>query len=298
MQNYINNDLRETNYNISELHTEIKHESSLLESFDYEYGNYDKEAKTGEILFSVIPKESNENTKITVSLGGNSTTLEKQANGKYTGTLALNISNYYYDVPIVTISDGTTEKSELIETMEFGNLFYEYLPSIYASYEYDRHYSNNKLNLEGTLYVCPSNENKCSFINCRLEIQVNGKLTDEQELELPENEVEKKIELNKTIKAKKSDLVEIYLVAEDESGYIHKAPILIMEEGEDTALTGSEEIYDENGKQMRYSFDSIYIAVFFCLHLLSPHKKAHSCFKPWAVILFAVKYNFKHGLTG
>ena len=192
MQNYLSNDINQVYNNISDIQEQLKKDSGLLTSFEYECVNYDKKTEIYDVVITVIPKESKKNTEITVSTKNHDVKLTRQSIGKYTGTVSLKLSDNYEDeYAIVTINDGTTQKSEQVDS--FYNFFCDVIPSLFASYEYDEPiYSKGNLKLGGTIYVQPSNTQKCGLKNCRIEIRVNGKVVDKEEIELPGDEEEKR----------------------------------------------------------------------------------------------------------
>lgn len=240
-----------------ELNNKLEEANSLLLSFDYSAEHLNIENGTVDYIFTAVLKESNENTEVFLTFKDETIAFENNSAGVFTGSLPVSIFDTDHYDGILTISDGNTQKTEFTDYIDTTYLWYNYLPIIYADFIDSIQYSDEKAAIKGVLDFSLLNTEEHSFTNAKVVIEVNGKPVITQNVDLSSYKeiydtelVEKiyQIELDENIEAKKSDLVEIYVVAEDTAGFTHKCSAIAWKD--DSVYLyheNQEDIYDSDG---------------------------------------------------
>mgnify|MGYP007069917277 CR=1 FL=1 len=98
------------NNGAEEIEAAINDQQSILAYFsDWEY-------ERGEIEISLIPKQVNDSTSVTVYLGDESITLTRGKGAEFTGTFNVNSDDYYGAIYIVSVETDGVIYSESVES--------------------------------------------------------------------------------------------------------------------------------------------------------------------------------------
>ncbi len=237
--------------NITTLEDEIEDANSLIQSFESSIKDFDLDKHTLELSFEVIPKNHNDDTKISLTLNSYIVDLEKNTSNKFTGSLTVDMFGNEYLETIITISDGNIKKTEQLSAIDTTCIWQKFLPSFNAIFSNGEHfeYADNNFHLDGSIDISTYNNEDSNFVNGKVVIEVNGRLVDTIDMSIDNNIFSKTIELDKKISMGKTDLLEVYVVADDSLGYTHKYYVFGWSDGATNAIWNGEQekIYDKDG---------------------------------------------------
>ncbi|MGN0492832.1 MAG: hypothetical protein ACI4F7_04215 [Acutalibacteraceae bacterium] len=105
----------------------LKKQSSLFTETEYELGAFDTVNNTGTVRFTITPKELSDGMSITVSLNGRESILKR--NGSvFSGDLAIDLFKNESYYPTVNVRTKDSEKTEQLEDCRLNALYTRYLP--------------------------------------------------------------------------------------------------------------------------------------------------------------------------
>jgi len=169
----------------SNIDSMLKRQSSIIENYEYSFGEVDREELTIPVTFNIIPKEIKEDTAATLHVSDKSAVMSRNGT-TFTATLPVYIFDQFK--ARVVLADSSVERTEELETWE--NLRERVLPAIHVRFE-DRggvQYSKNTGKLSGefkkkgriSLEVksVPNN----NIEKARLKIDIDGKVHSEKSI--------------------------------------------------------------------------------------------------------------------
>ena len=249
-QNFINKTSHLQGY-IEMLEDEIESSNSIINSFEYEIEAFDLDNHTMDISFAVIPKNYSDNTTLTLTLDDNVITLTKSSANTFIGSLNIDFFSNKCFEPILVISDNNNSKSEILSDIDMSLIWQKFLPSFNAFFANgeDCYYNDNEYHLNGTIDIVTFNQPESYFVHAKLAIELNGTLLDTQSLSIDNGALQNPVELDKTISMKETDNLEVYIIADDSSGYTHKYYIYGWTDNSVQLIQKDEQekIYDSNG---------------------------------------------------
>ncbi|WP_019849918.1 hypothetical protein [Desulfitobacterium sp. PCE1] len=205
----------------SNIDSMLKRQSSIIDSYDYSLGTFNRESLTVPVTFNITPKETKADTLATLYVSGQSTGMTRSGTS-FSATLPVNI----FDVieAKVVIADDGTERTEKLETWE--NLRTRVLPDIYARLERESGtiYRKTPGELSGeyrckgnlSLEVKPVQNN--TIENARFVMDVDGNIVSEKSL----NTSGLWAEINESTTLSAGQTLTTSVLATDSLGLIHK----------------------------------------------------------------------------
>ena len=244
MENNRANDIARIETQISSVYRNVdeqmKKEASLFETASHKLGQLDADSRTAEIHISVMPKSISRNTRLSVTLCGESTEMKKNENGMFSATVMTGVFETENTVPLITVYENGEEKKEYLEEINIEGIWSKYLPEIkggdiavsYATF------TDGKLTVDGNFFIgyyLDEQKEKGEFVNYELITEVGGKeiarknITEELEKQFEEFQKisnlaygEIDIPFKETYDLSGNDNLTIHIVAEDTFGFLHK----------------------------------------------------------------------------
>ncbi|MEA1959821.1 MAG: hypothetical protein U9N81_00780 [Bacillota bacterium] len=207
----------------SNIDSMLDRQASIIDSYDYSFGTPDNDKLTVPVTFTITPKETKEDTAVTLFISGDSIAMEKKGTS-FTGTLPAGIFDNLEAK--VILADGGIQKTETLEVR--GTLRDRVLPTIQVRFEGGSSdgYQKNQRKLSGifhrtgnlSLDIKPAvNNNKIE--GARLVVEVDGKIVSEKRVDqIGENWTE--IDEETTLSAGQKYTMAV--LATDSIGLVHK----------------------------------------------------------------------------
>ena len=256
-QTNIRNEISNIYSNVDE---KLKKQASVLDSYDVVFGDeLNTENLTVPVNISVTPKENTGN--LTAELLINN---ERYSMNKNETTFTSQINTYVFDSfkMMIVLNDNGREKIETI--VEYDDLQYKYLLSLYGHFAGNTQYSSGKYQYDGDIIIDFSGPEVNNPEKISISKYINGTFIDEQEVDMRGSDtgmhsihsVKGEAELSA------NDKIEICISVEDKYGLSYKYIVLADEidsEGELVTMrpewtNGSLEIKDKNGKVLSEGF--------------------------------------------
>ena len=256
-QTNIRNEISNIYSNVDE---KLKKQASVLDSYDVVFGDeLNTENLTVPVNISVTPKENTGN--LTAELLINN---ERYSMNKNETTFTTQINTYVFDSfkMMIVLNDNGREKIETI--VEYDDLQYKYLLSLYGHFAGNTQYSSGKYQYDGDIIIDFSGPEVNNPEKISISKYINGTFIDEQEVDMRGSDrgmhsihsVKGEAELSA------NDKIEICISVEDKYGLSYKYIVLADEidsEGELVTMrpewtNGSLEIKDKNGKVLSEGF--------------------------------------------
>lgn len=240
----------------ADLSYRLEQQGSLVSSIACDYGDYDAERQTAELIFAVVPKSVSDQMQVTLSVGGAQTALTQSGAGIYTGTLSVGI---FEDggTAILTLEEDGVKQTQAIDSLNVGALWEYYLPGICAEcHETDEKEKDGAWTRTWDVDVScyPAEYGGGTFETLRLITLLNDAVIgDEDLLSRPaEGNLSEglSIEFEMEQTYKDTDSLLIYVEATDAQGLIYR---VVLYEWADKMEAGSLEaadIYDADGNHL------------------------------------------------
>ncbi len=256
-RNEINNlrsDMAAISSNVDNL---LKKEASLFSGVNYSFSTLDAINKTVKLNISVVPKLLSENMKISASLSGKSVELTKNGS-TFEGTLDVGLFLKQAQSPLITIETASGKQTEFLEDINVANLFKRFLPVLNSSMEGRSTYSNGKLKTDMNLIIdCDPVNSDISFTSYTIVELVDGVEINREKITEAVNNPSGSYytkAYKKEISLSQNQAYEVYVIAEDSLGYIHKLRAYAWSNpSSDTDMEiyiGTESIYDKDGNML------------------------------------------------
>lgn len=127
---------------------QMKKDASLLSYINCEYGELNPKNHTVKMTFTVIPKTFTVDTTITIKIGKDEITLQKNGDrfvGEY-DAYAFKTDSDEDVTPILTIKNGKESQNEYLENIETKYLYQRFLGTFIDNSIFDTSYKNNIVN--------------------------------------------------------------------------------------------------------------------------------------------------------
>lgn len=250
--NYLRNDINSIYDNVDE---KLKKEASLLSSIDYTLGELNTQTHTVPVTIKVVPKTLIDDMQLSVKVGGETVTLERNGN-EFSAILPVNMFIDYDEYPMLNIMSEGTTKTEKLEDVDISRLFTRYLPYVYAHFECSDSFKNGKLSIDGNLMFDEkpvSSDSNVTITKIEIVTVKNEQEIDRKNITSSITDQSFHIPVDVSYDAKYGDKFCVYVVAEDSLGYIHKSLAFFWNDIDEhthsaiTAIDGGVRIYDKNG---------------------------------------------------
>lgn len=249
-QNNLNNTITSLQCEIRELKDMVEEQNSEFIMFECEIGEIDNANHTVNTMFRCIPKKSGEDTKIRITVGKDTITLEKNADGIFTGEKPLPMfDNSYSEVCASIETNGVTSSMWIMEN-DYYFLSDVCLPQLKNLQGLNYNFSKNSFSLSGTYYNGEISNYSGDIItdkrmdelnDIKVIFSVNGEIVKEIEI------TELFTDINEKIPAKTGDSVIVEAVGTDKYGYTHKRLLLETDSEGSQSWSEADNIYDKNG---------------------------------------------------
>lgn len=232
-------------------------QESLISSIDWNYGPYDAEHQTADILITVVPKTVTDQAKLTLSFDGVQADLTENGAGIYTGTFSLGIFSEMDDAPVLTIDQDGMKQSQVINDLYISSIWSYYLPNIDVQLysEIDETAAGETKTWNGSVSCYSSEYDSAYTIETLHMITVlnDRVISDEDLLAKPaEGSLQNglSIELKKRESYKKTDNLLIYIEATDGKGLTYRQMVYKWYEESEWIYKDIPEIFDADGNQL------------------------------------------------
>ncbi len=143
-----NNQIMEIRNQLADLEDKLDAQESIIAEYSIDYGAFDRQSQTANILVSVTPKSADSSTEVSFIAGSHTVKLERTGTGsRFSGSFTAGLFEKFPDEPEIVITTGGTSRSERIEYYELNDLRLHYIPAIMYSGGGSATYSGGKLDL-------------------------------------------------------------------------------------------------------------------------------------------------------
>ena len=274
LRNDQDSDRKTLEQQISNIYKEVdermKKHASLFSYSAIEYGK-DVANNRGPVTISVVPKTITDDMVLNISYDGQTVAMNKTPDGKYAGTLMVDMFKENVGFPLVTIESKGETKTEYLTDLYLSEMWPDFIPSLRANVAEDvsstRRYKDGKLPVRlliGIGYDVPNNGAEIKFEDVYLLVKVNDKEIDRKDMNdkfntLTSDTEDAEFVLEETYEVSKSDKLSVYVVGQDELGFIHEQNVYNwvhpdengaqMEPAVPANFKG-ESIYDKDGNKL------------------------------------------------
>lgn len=234
----------------------LKQQSSIIDSYDYQFGTPDHSKNTIPVTFNVTPKVTKADTRATLSISGKSIAMNRNGT-TFTATIAVNLFDNLEAK--VILADGGIEKTEGLAVSE--NPREIALPTVGARFEDDAgsgySKSSGELSVDyhrkGNLILEVKAVENNPIVKAYLVLNIDGKTVSEEQVNF--SGIGTAIDKKTTLYAGQS--LTMYVTATDRFGFIHKVILdqVVLDksaepvnQADGTWIMGEEMITDKDGK--------------------------------------------------
>lgn len=256
MEHMASDQTNQMNNIYSNIDSLLKRQASIIDSFDYSFGNVDSEKLTVPITFEITPKETKTGTSATLKIFDQSAVMNRNGT-TFTATISTDIFKPFEAT--VVLADSGVERTEKLEVPE--DLQSNILPVVRAileSVSESTIYQLNPGELNGEyqrkgnviLEVKPVKNNRIE--QARLVYDIDGKIVYEKDIDTDAGLTE----MNKKITVAAGETLTVSVLATDSFGLIHKSIVDVLTLNKkaepvhenDWMWLGQTTIIDKNGK--------------------------------------------------
>lgn len=235
--------------------TKLKEQASLVAGVDFEIGDISDDMKSVELALTIVPKLVSDDMEVTVSVDGKTVPLTRNGS-EFTGSVAVGLFVGYNEWPLLSIKSAEGTKTEYLDSVDVSYLYSRHLPSLYADMSASSTLKNGKLQVDAGFSVeskPASNNSPITFVSFTLIEEINGEEVNRSDItdEVHKSGNSYNTRYVKSFEMSQEDELKIYVIAEDNLGYIHKTLAHFWIQSEDGAVAeavfGGELIYDKDG---------------------------------------------------
>ena len=233
----------------------LKEQASLVAGVDFQIGDISDDMKSVELALKVVPKLVSDDMEVAVSVDGKTVPLTRNGS-EFTGSVAVGLFVDYNQWPLLSIKSADGTKTEYLDSVDVSYLFARHLPSLYADMSASSTLKNGKLQVDAGFSVeskPASNNSPITFVSFTLIEEINGEEVSRSDIteEVRKSGNSYNTRYVKSFEMSQEDELKIYVIAEDNLGYIHKTLAHFWIQSEDGAVAeavfGGELIYDKDG---------------------------------------------------
>lgn len=247
----VRNEIYSIYNNVDEL---LKKQASLVSSVDYTFGELDTTKHEVPMTLKVVPKMLTDDTTLSVRIGDITADFTRNGN-EFTAVLPVGLFITDEQYPILNIKTGDETKTEKLDSVIITDLYYSYLPNVYAHISPFYNYSNGKLKIDSDLHLSVNSvgsEYAGTITKMELITELNGQEIERQDITSYAQNKDYPTAYNKTYSANEGDELVIFVVAEDSLGYVYKTRAFywMQKDGavhEEALVDKGGDIYDKNG---------------------------------------------------
>jgi hypothetical protein len=127
----------------------LEEQTNILDSYDYQFGEFNKEMLTVPVNFTIFPKQLSDSETAILYINGQEVLMQRQWT-----TFLVNVDVNLFDMleARVVLSDQGVQRSETL-VMRRSNLWEQFLPSIYAHFNGHSHHEEGKFVMDGNVIL-------------------------------------------------------------------------------------------------------------------------------------------------
>ena len=233
----------------------LKKQASLVAGVDFQIGDISDDMKSVELALKVVPKLVSDDMEVAVSVDGKTVPLTRNGS-EFTGSVAVGLFVDYNQWPLLSIKSADGTKTEYLDSVDVSYLFARHLPSLYADMSASSTRKNGKLQVDAGFSIeskPASNNTPITFVSFTLIEEINGEEVSRSDIteEVRKSGNSYNTRYVKSFEMSQEDELKIYVIAEDNLGYIHKTLTHFWIQSENGAVAeavfGGEWIYDKDG---------------------------------------------------
>ena len=199
----------------------LAEQNSLVTSAEYVTVGFDPETNRATLMFTVVPKETEANAELSLSVGGETVVLFATDGGMYSGTLEADIFREYGDV-ILMISDGAGQRTQILDRMYMYRLWDMFIPWVEAN---GGAVQGTKGKVTGNIIIAfhdPVYDSGHTLTSARMITEIDGVIADDRDVSdlIGAGGVS---ELPIDIDLDFGSSVSVYAVASDNMGYTYRS---------------------------------------------------------------------------
>ena len=233
----------------------LKEQASLVSGVDFQIGDISDDMKSVELTLTVVPKLVSDDMEVAISVDGKTVPLTRNGS-EFTGSVAVGLFVGYNEWPLLSIKSAEGTKTEYLDSVDVSYLYSRHLPSLYADMSASSTLKNGKLQVDAGFSVeskPASNNSPITFVSFTLIEEINGEEVSRSDIteEVRKSGNSYNTRYVKSFEMSQENELKIYVIAEDNLGYIHKTLAHFWIQSEDgsvaEAVFGGEWIYDKDG---------------------------------------------------
>ncbi len=242
----IESDVKSIRYEIQSITEDIEEETGLITSFDFSYGELDKEKLTVPVRSKIVPKSLREETALHLEFSGRTVEMKKDAaSSAFIADFEVGLFGQKDESNVrLVIRNG--EFSETVELdWNFAYLHTDFLPSLIVHLIFDDVTYSEKtgIKVEGRLSGFIDDGDIDRFRDIKLIYKINGEVLSEAAVDISNVDM---YEISKSFPGYGvGDTLELYIEATDELGFIHESLIKKAEIAEDGVAASETEPIDK-----------------------------------------------------
>jgi len=217
LQNQLEKQISSIYQNVDE---KLKEKASIIKASDYIIGEVDVEKLEAPVTFTIVPKESTDNTKVFLDFSGKTIRLEKQGT-TFTGSENIEISSEIN--PTVIVETNGVKHLEDNYNLRIGRIADHIFPKTsFPRYSGKTSYSSKGYEINGSVSfdVKASNE---SFIFEKVYYisKINNKIYSRKEME-KSSDTTFSLEIDERIPLEDGEVLTTHVLARDNLGFSHE----------------------------------------------------------------------------
>lgn len=244
----IESDIKSANYDFQNIKEDIEDDIGLVTSFDFSYGELDRENLTVPVRSRIVPKSLSGDTALFLEFAGRTVEMKKEETSSVfvaDFTVGLFEQKEEENVRLVIKNGDVFETVEL--DWNFAYIHTDFLPFLVVHFIFDDITFSEKtgIKVEGRLSGFIDDEDTDRFSDLRLIYKINGEIVSAETVGIDNIDL---LNINKTFPGYGvGDIFEFYAEATDEFGFIHESLLKRVEfskNGESTEETAeADETY-------------------------------------------------------
>ena len=174
------NQMLQLNARVAHLEEMLKSETDILRDCEWTFGDLDTQTNRVAVDFTLYPASYTETSRLSLAYGGETVEFTQQTAGVFKGTARLDIFRLIADPAVLTLTNGDTVRTQVLDELPTGYLFAFRLPVFMADASTVRSsVKGDALTLAGELTLAPyAKESPLPITGAELIKEVNGAVTD------------------------------------------------------------------------------------------------------------------------
>lgn len=125
----MSNGLNSLQAQVAALEAALDDQSAIVAEYDYSFGAIDWEQRSVAMGFRVALKAYDENARVSLSFGAQSTELTAE-NGVFVGSIPVGLFEGYANPPVLSVKSGTTTETQILRDCPYGSFAEMCIPTV------------------------------------------------------------------------------------------------------------------------------------------------------------------------